>query len=208
MKNLILPALLIAAPLSAQSFEIGVFLGQQSYHDSASRPLFAPQNPLISKVDSRTVTALRLGYTLLDFGPASFQVTGGYQPETRATVHTSAPNNTPPFPTDLGDSTLTESYWSVGTMFNFNFPVALGLGLEYRSEKLGGGTTGSFTYNRPWARANVGYVFPMPKVKPFVGLEAALPLSTKSNDTGTSAETAIQAIAPKMQIGIYAGIRF
>ncbi|HJV21404.1 MAG TPA: hypothetical protein VJ570_01855, partial [Holophagaceae bacterium] len=104
----------------------------------------------------------------------------------------------------------SQKHWSVGAMFNFKAMVAFGAGLEYRSESLDiTGTGGAFstTYGRPWARANVGFAFPTPIVKPFVGLEVAAPLSSKSNETG-SPEDVAKSLAPKMQIGLYGGIRF
>ena len=45
-------------------------------------------------------------------------------------------------------------------------------------------------------------------VKPFVGLEVALPLTSKSLDLKGSQEEAYRSFAPKMQIGVYGGIRF
>jgi hypothetical protein len=57
-------------------------------------------------------------------------------------------------------------------------------------------------------RANAGYAFPSPVVKPFVGLEVALPLTSKSFDRAATDEENMKAFAPKLQIGLYAGIRF
>ena len=42
---------------------------------------------------------------------------------------------------------------------------------------------------------NAGYAFPTPLVKPFIGLEVAVPLTDKD-------------LGPKLQIGVYGGIRF
>ena len=82
----------------------------------------------------------------------------------------------------------------------------MGAGLEYRAEKLDveGEST---TYNRPWIRANIGYAIPSPLVKPFFGLEVAFPLTSTSNKFD-SIENTLKSMAPKNQIGIYAGIRF
>ncbi|HJW34038.1 MAG TPA: hypothetical protein VJ505_11780 [Holophagaceae bacterium] len=190
MKKLILPVLLVAAaPLAAQNFEVGVFVGRQTYKDFNVLGITA-------EPESKTVVGMRFGYSVVDIGPALFQLTGGYQPESKATIK----NN-------LGlDGELKHSHYSLGAMFNFKAGVAIGAGVEYRFEKLDDGST-STNYGRPWARANVGFAFPTPLVKPFLGLEVAAPLTSKSNETG-SAEDALKSIAPKMQVGIYAGLRF
>ncbi len=42
MKKLFLPLLLVAAPLGAQSFEVGVFIGQQSYKSASGSGVADP----------------------------------------------------------------------------------------------------------------------------------------------------------------------
>jgi hypothetical protein len=91
-------------------------------------------------------------------------------------------------------------------MFNFKVVVAVGAGLEYRSEKLEGYGKDA-TYNRPWARLNIGYVIPSPVVKPFFGVEVAFPLTNTSNKFD-SMEDILKSMAPKSQFGLYLGLRF
>ncbi len=95
----------------------------------------------------------------------------------------------------------------MGAMFNFKALVAVGAGVEYRSEKITGPTT-STTYGRPWARVNAGYAFPTPLVKPFIGIEVAAPLTKKDYNDSLSSEDTLKAFAPKLQVGVYGGIRF
>ena len=45
-------------------------------------------------------------------------------------------------------------------------------------------------------------------MKPFFGLEVALPLTSKSFSATASDEDNMKAFAPKLQIGLYGGIRF
>lgn len=193
MKKLMLPlALVAAAPLAAQDVELGVFIGQQSFNSvtvSGSKV----------EVEKKTVAGARFGYSVFDLGPALFQVTAGYQPESKSSVEVNG--------TTIPGSEYKHSHWSVGAMFNFKAFVAVGAGVEYRSEKLSDDTD-STTYGRPWARANIGVAFPTPFVKPFVGLEVAAPLTKKDYDAAGSAADALKAGAPKLQVGIYAGIRF
>jgi hypothetical protein len=190
-------ALLLGVPLAAQKWEIGAFLGQQSYN-SFSVIGFE------SKPESKFVAAVRAGCSVVDFGPALFQLTAGYQPQ----ANTDAKVNGKTVPNFSYD----QKHWSVGAMFNFKAVVAVGAGIEYRSESLAVSGSGSAnistTYGRPWGRLNAGYAIPSPLVKPFFGLEVAAPLTSKSYDTYAGAEDQLKALAPKLQIGIYAGIRF
>lgn len=191
MKKFSLPLLLVAAPLAAQSFEAGLFLGQQSYKDTSVVGIEV-------KADSKTVAGARVGYSLVDLGPALFQITAGYQPESKSEIKVAG--------TGTGTD-LKQSHWSVGAMFNFKAVLAIGAGLEYRSEKLTADLD-STTYGRPWARVNAGFAFPSPLVKPFIGLEVAVPLASKSFDVAASDSENLKALAPKLQVGVYAGLRF
>ena len=191
-------ALLMAVPLTAQKWEVGAFIGQQSYKSISDFGMTL-------EPEKKTVASIRFGYSVFDFGPALFQLTAGYQPQanTDAKVNgTSVPN-----------FSYDQKHWSVGAMFNFKAVFAVGAGLEYRSESLSvsgsSSTNVSTTYGRPWARLNAGYAIPSPVVKPFFGLEVAAPLTSKSYDaSNTNAEDQLKMMAPKLQIGIYAGIRF
>lgn len=193
MKKIVLAALVAAAPLAAQSWELGVFAGQQSYK---SNDVLGQK----AEIKDKTVLGARLGYSIVDLGPALFQVTAGFQPKTEAGLGAGAN------PSDK----FQHQHLSVGAMFNFKAMVAFGVGIEYRMEKLNftGSNISDVSYNRPWLRANVGYAFPTPVVKPFVGLEVAMPLMSKSWDINSSQEDMLRSFAPKMQIGLYAGIRF
>lgn len=193
MKKLMMACVLVAAPLAAQDFEAGVFLGQQSLDSvtiSGSK----------TEPKAKFVAGARVGYSLLDLGPALLQVTAGYQPKVK-------------FETELNGVKVAareyeHQHYSVGAMFNFKAFVAVGAGVEYRFEKLETPANGDTTYSRPWARANIGVAFPTPLVKPFVGLEVAMPLVTKSQDGSLKSEDILKAQAPKFQVGLYAGIRF
>lgn len=186
---------LMGAPLLAQKWEVGLFVGQQSYKSiSESGMTFEPEK--------KTVASVRFGYSVVDVGPALFQLTAGYQPQ----ANTSGQVNG----TSIPDFSYDHKHWSFGAMFNFKAVVAFGAGIEYRFERLNKTYSGmsDATFNRPWARANVGLAFPTPVMKPFVGLEVAVPLVNKSADASSSMEDQIRSLAPKYQIGLYGGIRF
>ncbi len=194
MKKLALIALVAGMPLAAQSWELGLFAGQQSYKSIDAFGISAQPK-------SKTVLGARLGYSVVDLGPALFQVTAGFQPKTESTIQVNG--------ADFGEK-FQQQHTSVGAMFNFKAGVAFGVGMEYRMEKLNTVSSGlsDTSYNRPWLRANAGYAFPSPVVKPFIGLEVAVPLTSKSFDAAASDEENMKAFAPKLQLGLYAGIRF
>jgi len=190
MKKLLLPLILVA-PLAAQSFEVGLNISRQQYPSLTSGGNTAePQD--------KTVVAGRFGYSIVDLGPALFQVTAVYQPKADTDIKVNGTTTT---------EQLGHEYWGVGAMFNFKALVAVGAGVEYRSEKMS--VPGlSTTYGRPWARVNAGYAFPTPLVKPFIGIEVAAPLVKKDYNDSLSPEDTLKAFAPKLQIGVYGGIRF
>ena len=203
MKKLALALALASLPACAQDYEVGVFLGQNTYK---SQTILGNE----FKPETKTVAAARVGFSIVDLGPALFEFTLGYQPKAKT-----------PFDVNGGANSSAQygdQYWSAGLMFNFKAFVAVGAGIEYRGEKLtmeGPATSNpSTTYGRPWARVNVGFSFPMPIVKPFVGVEAAMPLAstsvpanygfTPASDTNSS----LKSNAPSFQVGVYGGIRF
>ena len=197
-------ALLMGMPLAAQSFEAGLFLGQQQYPSPHMLVSPGAPSPIVTwqlHLDNKTVYAFRFGYSIVDVGPALFQITAGYQPESKTTINATLGGA---LSTNMGD--FKQSHWSIGAMFNFKAVVAVGAGLEYRAEKLEGEGSNT-TYNRPWVRLNAGYAIPSPLVKPFFGVEVAFPLINTSNKFD-SAENVLKSMAPKNQFGLYAGLRF
>lgn len=194
---------LLGVPLGAQTFEVGLFAGQQKY-PTADFPGRGPAPGSRETLDNKTVYAARLGYSVADLGPVSFQLTAGLQPESTSAVHSTATTSTWDF---------KEHHWSAGAMVNLKALVALGAGFEFRSERLSGneiGRSSSTTYNRVWARLNAGYAIPSLVVKPFFGVEVAFPLKTMSGPLGsyTTPTDELKMLAPKHQLGVYAGIRF
>lgn len=198
MKTLALALVLASLPACAQDYEVGVFLGQNTYKTQTI-------SGTELKPETKTVAAARLGFSIVDLGPALFQVTVGYQPKVKTTLDADGVGT----PLDYG-----HQYWSAGLMFNFKAFVAVGAGVEYRGEKLsleGPGMNQSVTYGRPWARVNVGFSFPLPLVKPFVGVEASAPLTSASVSDAeylSDPDKALKSHAPSFQVGVYGGIRF
>lgn len=214
-KTLALLALASALPLAAQSFEVGA-LYTWNPGKTESTSLFGPTSTVDMKVDTWKAAGLRFGYNFLSVGPLEVQG--------NATLQF---NNSQDFNwTEGGISTkvgtVDYKYWAVGAAVNWNFIVRLGVGLEYRSESLSSKYTNfippqyntSTTYGRPWLRATAGYVIPTPVVKPFIGIEAAVPVTSTSFSTSDLSgpnpnfDKLNKSLAPKAQYGIYAGVRF
>ncbi len=199
---------LATLPLTAQSWEVGAFLGQQTYDKFTWRDTGSGMDTE-AKPEGKTVGALRVGYGLVDIGPALFQFSAAYQPKVSTDVKFSAPGVS-----GLGIGlNLDHQASSLGVALIFRAGVSASVGLDYRWDKLEGtfqGLSSTTTYGRPWARANVGFALPTPIAKPFLGLEVAAPLANKSvNALGpTTDEEALKALAPKLQVGLYGGIRF
>ncbi|HJV91169.1 MAG TPA: hypothetical protein VJ623_12750, partial [Holophagaceae bacterium] len=84
MKKTLALALLLGAPLAAQSFEVGLFVGQQQY--PSPHMDVAPGTTLKVEADNKTVVGARFGYSVVDFGPVLLQLTAGYQPESKSTL--------------------------------------------------------------------------------------------------------------------------
>jgi hypothetical protein len=196
MKYFILAFLLVGTPLPAQSWELGLFAGQQSYRNSNF-----PGMPEEYEVKSKIVTGARLGYRLWEFGPASVQVTAGFQPKSESVYLANG--------FDMGLKYQHE-HTSVGAMVNFNAVMPIGIGIEYRMEKLNLTSTGwsDASYNRPWFRATMSHIFETATVRPFIGLEAAAPLTSHAYAADSGMDSFLRSLAPKFQLGLYGGIRF
>ena len=216
-KILALLVLASALPLAAQDFEAGVLYTwspgkAENFTDPSGINLFQ------FKADTWKAAGLRFGYNFVHVGPMEIQGNATIQFNNQQDLVFKINGSTVP----LG---LKEDYkyWAVGAAVNWDFLVRLGVGLEYRSEKLNSTSSvpfvaaiysGSATYARPWMRATAGFTIPVPVVKPFIGIEVALPLTSTSVNYSDFAGSTLdtqkfnKSLAPKAQYGIYAGIRF
>ena len=221
---LVLP-LLALLPLSAGTWEVGAFIGQQALKSGTSTYIGTASTTTYSyDSDKKTILGLRVGRSLVDLGPVLLSVTAGYQPDTNTRMNfdyttTGVPVTTVPGASKLGFRTpaaasinastadFKSGHYSVGAMFNFKAFISVGAGVEYRFEKMEIDEDKT-TYARPWARVNAGIAIPSPILKPFIGIEADFPLASKSLGINPSSEDILKYLGPKSQIGIYAGIRF
>jgi hypothetical protein len=196
-------------PLSAQDWEAGLLVANQTYPSLNINMVSGGSYRL--RPGSKTITALRAGRTVLDLSGGSLQVSAMFQPFTTATrsLYFNSGNS-------LQMNYRTQQF-GLGGLYQFKTPVALGAGLDVRVERLAAttqflGSSASAAVNlvRPWARANAGYAFSTASgVKPFIKLELAAPLVNRSLNTSTFSGTdLVAAMAPRFQAGIYLGVNF
>jgi hypothetical protein len=204
MKRLALLALCGLLPLSAQDFEAGIFVGRQQFRNDSASDAYGD---LVRLQPSGWTSAsgLRLGWNCLELGPGSLQVNGAWQPKVTTSVTQSGSILNQGSLVAQGN--LSVSSASLGAMFNVKFLVDAGIGLDYRFEQYEylGATTNQ---GRPWARAFLGYALPLPEVKPFLGVEVDYALETYSLGFPPAAGDLARAMAPRMQVGLYGGVRF
>lgn len=191
-------ALGMAASLSAQSWEAGLFLGRQSH------PSFgvAGTTPADVKVEAATVMAFRLGYALVERGAFRFQFAAVHQPKHTSDILVGG--------SATDGARLSHASSGLGVECRWKTFASLGLGLELRKEILESTGAASTTWHRPWVRASMGWDLARTRVTPFVGLEVAMPLAEKSvGPLGPDSDTeAHKSLAPRLQAGVYGGIRF
>lgn len=179
-------------------FEAGLLVDQVQFKKISEGGNFAQPK-------DQTGFGLRFGWDFAHAGATAFQLTTGYRFQ--------GSGNYDGVYGPLGVK-YKNSYWELGAMAHWHLPMDLGLGLEYRSEKLDvdTGVMGSYsdTWGRGWVRGNAGWTFQTATtVKPFLGLDVAFPLSSKSFDPATATPSDLPRLnAPTSQVALYGGIRF
>lgn len=150
-------------------------------------------------VDTASV-GLRGGISVVDFKVVEFSFTGTYQPKAEQDLVFNGAR--------LGKYGV--SYAALGAQLDWKLLLNLNAGVEMRRETLSwdlaNGEKNESTLTRPWARAGIGFSVPLPVVSPFIRLEVAIPLSKE--DRTSTPDSIRKALAPQLQAGLYAGIRF
>lgn len=211
-------ATLAALPAWAGKVEVSAFLGRQSYPSEIRSIPSLNWNWSYSNAD-KTVYGLRVGYTFLDTGALRLNASAAFQPQISTDLKVNVM-----FGGAMStlNSSYEHGYTGLGTILTFKAPVTVGLGLDYRFEKvtmapasnISGGsgssmTGGSSSFGRLWARFSLGHDFKGDKVSPFLGLEGDFALTSSGDLSATSSsEDVARSLSPKSQIGAYVGIRF
>lgn len=186
--------------LPASAGEVGLLYSKQY-----SKAQIAANGRKFDALDTATV-GIRGGVSLVDLKVVEFSLTGTYQPKAEQDLIFNGAK--------VGRYGV--GYAAIGAQVDWKLLLNLNAGVEMRRETLSWDLVGPLgflgplkadtTQTRPWARAGIGFSIPLPVVSPFIRLEVAIPLSKESN---TSTPDSIQkALAPQLQVGLYAGIRF
>lgn len=180
----ILPLLALAAfPVLAQD-KWQVALGfnhlDQDRQDYAGTNLAGANSLINFKRESRTVPSVLVGYRIKDFAKSDLTLSGEYL--FRAGYDASMTSAGTGLANSYG--TVQKHYFAPGLMWNFHPTVDLGVGLQYRFERLRSDLTAPATstnHDRPWLNLYLGYTFQsQAQVKPFVALRSSAALSTTS----------------------------
>ncbi len=195
MRKQVLFVSMLALP--AMAGEVGLLVDKQ-FGKAQTASAFSTQ-----KYDAVSPTGfgIRGGFDVLDLKVAALQLNGTWHNKTTGDLAYGG--------TKRGE--LDNQYWAAGAMVNWKLLVNVGVGVEYRSEKLSWRSAaplgnGDSTQGRTWARVNLGFSIPLPVVSPFFALEVAAPLSKQ--DATSTPKDLTEALAPQVQIGVYGGIRF
>ena len=150
-------------------------------------------------VDTANI-GLRGSFSVVDLRVVEFSFTGTYQPKAEQDLIRNGAN--------FGKYGV--GYAALGAQVDWKLLLNLNAGVEMRRETLSWdlGALGKdeSTLTRPWARAGIGFSVPLPVVSPFVRLEVAVPLNKE--DRTSTPDSIRKALAPQLQVGLYAGIRF
>ena len=186
MKFKILPLLVLAAlPAMAQErWQVGIgFNGWTS-----TREDYASANTLVNfKKNSRVVPGLQAGYTFKHFTGSDLSATAEYQFNSSAGFSAIGRGTSPGGGSAVvnRNGKMEKSFFAPGIQWNFHPHIDLGLGLQYRFERLHAyDNTGSTSTNndRPWLNLYWGYTFKTEaRVKPFVAFRSSFALSFTSS---------------------------
>ena len=202
---LLLAALLAASlPARADGGEVGLLFDRLG---GKAQTVAAGQQVAAGNYDAVSPTGLgfRAGLNLLDRKVLSLGLNATYHPRAEQDLK-------------LGGTTLGKygnEYAALGAGLDWKFLLNLHAGVEIRRERLSadlrpasgtGVLSGSVSSTRPWMTFGVGFSVPLPLISPFVRLEVATP-TTRNDRTGTPDDLR-EALAPQLQVAVYAGIRF
>jgi len=166
------------------------------------------------KRESATAPSLQLGYRIKDFTSSDLVLTGEYQFEktygAKATAIGVSPGRSI---ITQEDGKIRKSFFAPGIMWNWHPVVDLGIGLQYRFERLKADFVDigvCADYDRPWLNATVGYTFRTgARVRPFVALRTSAALvTTKAPDRVDDLPRMLKSVAGDAEACLQLGVRF
>ncbi len=198
---------LVSLPGLAGDKEVSLFYSSASGRSGSINQAGSPATTLES--DKFTGLGLRFGTTLAKLGPADLSMDASWRMSSKSDLKLNG--------TKIGQ--YEWSYLAVGAMATWHVPLDLGVGLDLRSVQAeliqqapGSEQHLGVNHFSPWLRAQVGYTFPAPAVKPFVRLEFAMDLASQGDYTASSSNLdfnkAYGVALPKSELSLQAGFRF
>ncbi len=177
------------------SGELGILLNKQLGQAQSTSVPYLGRTGSIDAV-SPTGMGFRAGFSLINLKVAELGLEATYHPKAEGDVVLAG--------TGTGQRFSTE-YLALGAKVEWKFLLNLYGAMEIRSERLSLGPE-RVTYSRPWIKAGIGTTLPLPLLTPTFRLELAMQ-TVRDEKTGSASELA-KALAPRFQVGLYAGVRF
>ncbi len=198
---------LVSLPGLAGDKEVSLFYSSASGRSGNFNQTGSPAQSL--ETDKFSGLGLRFGTTLAKLGPADLSMDASWRMSSKSDLKLNG--------TKIGQ--YEWSYLGVGAMATWHVPLDLGVGLDLRSvqstliqQSPGSEQRIGVNHFSPWLRAQVGYTFPAPVVKPFVRFEVAMDLASQGDYTyssgNTDANKAYSVAMPKTELSLQAGFRF
>jgi hypothetical protein len=178
----VIPLLALATlpALANEKWQVGLGF---NHTDAVQQDYVANTSLTRCRQESETAPSLQAGYRFKEYAHSDLTVTGEYQFSTSSNTRVNSRGTTPAANFD-GSGKLDKAFLAPGIMWTFHPTIDIGLGLQYRFERLhahgdatGGGTTAS--WDRPWFNFYLGYTFQnLAKVKPYIAVRSSAALVT------------------------------
>ena len=220
--SILLLAVAAGLPVLGQDFSVALFSNQ---FKTLSKAYLVPaaDNTVSAGYSSGWLASngLQGAWRVAKAGPLGIEVTGACMfPATYALTEASSWS----ILTGSGNASATahfrESYGAVGARLAGTVPFVWSVGLEVRAEyfRLSNGyenvysahnnATVSIHQNRPWIVGRIGYAFPGIGIHPFVAASLGISQSKAEDIPGNFDADLLKAMAPNVEFGVQAGLRF
>jgi hypothetical protein len=211
MKHLTLLSLAIASPMLAQErFEAALTYDKvQARAQTVTSLTFAPKD--------NSAAGLAFAWYPWQAGGGQLGFSAGYRFKGSSDLVVSG------FGNSEAAGTFENEHIDLGLRWIWRKPFDLGVGLQYRMEKLAWeakhvpGETWSSNWSRPWFEVLAGYTWERASLKPFVGFSVALPIvsestpssvATSETQAAANQERLVRSAGPKFEMALRIGLRF
>jgi hypothetical protein len=181
---------------------------------------YVTSNSLTSfKREGETAPSLQVSYRVKEYAHSDLTLTGEYQ-FNKSSDTSMISRGTSAAANFDGSGKLDRQFFAPGVMWNFHPTIDIGVGLQYRFERLhahGGTLGGEITSNwdRPWFNFYLGYTFQnLAKVKPYIAVRSSAALVTAKAPALADLNTdwgqgkLVRSMAGDVESCIQLGVRF